>query len=257
MHRRLARAATVLTLASAIGSSPAIGCEMVQYLGFDVEDGAFTARLNGVEIFNHDGGYLQGGIPIRGGLVAGDNTVEVDYTDGGSGENADFGIHEGCDGDYPGETPVTAITTQETGTHVLVFARDTATAPLPSPDSYEITDGAGALEALHALQQAVAAKDMDKIFAFHEPMFAKAAAMGTDIDFVRQFYTYIIERGALEVDSNPTVVALDGGRYYQMTNAEGEPPIKVSEKSEDGQSSWTSGYKWVRIDGEWGIVDIF
>ena len=257
MMERLKRAAALLALTGAFATSTAMACDTVQYLAFDVEDGAFVARLNGVELFDHDGGYLQGGIPMRGGMVAGDNTVEIDYTDGGSGEDASFGIHEGCDGDYPDETPVTSVLTQETGTHMLTFARETATTPLPSPDDYDVTDGSGALEALHALQAAVKAKDMDKIFAFHDPMFAKAAAMGTDMEFVRKFFTYIIERGELEIDPDPKIVALDGGRYYQMTNAAGEPPIKVSEKSEDSQSSWTSGYKWVRIDGEWGVVDVF
>lgn len=247
----------MFALTGALATSTAMACDTVQYLSFDVENGAFVARLNGVELLDHDGGYLQGGIPMRGGLVAGDNTVEIDYTDGGSGEDAEFGIVEGCDGGYPSETPVASVSTQETGTITLVFARETGTAALPSPHDYDITDGSGALEALHALQAAVRARDIETILAMHAPAFAKAEAMGMNMEHIRQFFAYAIENGEIEIDANPKIVALDGGRVYQMTTPEGEPPITVSEKTDDGHMSWMSGYQWVRIDGEWGVLENF
>ena len=257
MIERIIRAATAVTLAGTIASTSAFACDKVQYLSFEVEDGEFVAHLNGIEIFNHDGGYLQGGIPIRGGLLAGENKVEIAYTDGGSGKDADFGINEGCDGGYPNETPVTRVLTKDSGTHTLTFVSEMATAPLPSPDDYEVTDGSGALDALHALQEAVKARDIDTVLAMHGPAFTKAEAMGMNMEFIRQFFTYAIENGEIEIDANPKIVALDGGRVYQMTTADGEPPITVSEKRDDGHMSWMSGYQWVRIDGKWGVLENF
>ena len=50
------------------------------------------------------------------------------------------------------------------------------------------------------------------------------------------------------------MTALDGGTVYELTTAERTPPITLEEQLANGFNSWSTGTKWVRIDGVWGVI---
>ncbi|MEM9060814.1 MAG: hypothetical protein AAGD13_10175 [Pseudomonadota bacterium] len=254
--RRITGTIAASAIAAALSFGQAHACDTVHYLTFDVEDGGFIVRLNGTEAFDHDKGYAQGSLTLRGGLVAGENTVEIEYVDGGSGEAAEFAILQGCEGAFPDETPIAEASASATGTHNLVFSSAAANTALPSTDAYEVTDGQGVVEALHRLQTAVEAGDMDTVFALHAPFFAKIEALGAPMDRVRAMIAHSVERGELTKDANPSVTSRDGGTVFELRSAAGEPPISLIEKVDNGYNAWTTGTKWVRIDGTWGVIDL-
>ncbi|MEM7211376.1 MAG: hypothetical protein AAF479_05675 [Pseudomonadota bacterium] len=257
-HKSLANSlgGTLLASTFAVGlyASAAAACDRVHYLAFDVEDGAFTVDLNGTEVFEHDGGYAQGSLTLRGGLVEGENLIGIAYTDGDSGEAAEFQILRGCEGAFPEDTPLATATVTGTGSHELAFSSAVTTAALPSTDQYEVTDGAGVVDALHRLQDAVKAGDLETIYALHAPFFAKIDAMGAPMDRVRMMISASVERGTLEADPAPSVTALDGGSVYELATAKGTPPITLEEQLSNGFNSWSTGSRWVRIDGVWGVI---
>ncbi|WP_170336119.1 hypothetical protein [Ruegeria arenilitoris] len=241
-----ASAALVLLL-----SKSALGCQPMHQVNYKTDGGYFDIRLNGVLVMAGDS--YSGVVKLDQGLMDGENTITVTYDAKGAQDVAYFAVHEGCEGEFPNEQSLASVEIHGDGEQELVFdSQSPVEAFFPGA---VISDGKGLLDAVKELQAAVQRRDVETVFAFHEPLLTKMAESGAPMERINAHVTKMLTEGEITLMQNLTLTPVLDGLAWEVLAPSSQPPVVVHLEQDGGQYEWTSGTRWVFVDNAWYVIE--
>tara|TARA_R110002073_G_scaffold110348_13_gene246481 strand:- start:1292 stop:2071 length:780 start_codon:yes stop_codon:yes gene_type:complete len=256
--RRTHKTGIAITIAL-IAAMPeaASACELFHGVRVKMESGSYRATLNdvalkdgGVKLSSTNGSVSQSSYEYRltEWLVPGKNIVKTDY----DGTAAEFTIFARCKGSYEDDHIVDTVTFTSPSSKQLSFEHLG-----PLEDTYlkaDIAGDEGLLDAVEKLQDAARAGDVEAILHMHGPMIEEFGRRMGSTEGITSYLRSILTSHPAVVEKALTVTPVMGGRVYQIFGPDGQPPISVSGKTEDGSFSWPGGVYWARFGDEWAVV---
>ncbi len=235
----------------------ASACELFHGLRVKMETGSYRATLNdvvlkysGVQLSSNNGSVSQSSYEygLTEWLVPGQNIVKIDY----DGSAAEFTIFARCKGSYEDDQIVDTVRFTAPSSQQLSFEHLG-----PLEDTYlkaDIAGDEGLLDAVKRLQDAARAEDVETILRMHDPMIKEFGRRMGGTEGITFYLRSILTSHPAVVEETLTVTPVMGGRVYQIFGPDGQPPISVSGKTEDGSFSWPGGVYWARFGDEWAVV---
>jgi len=235
----------------------AAACELFHGVRVKMETGSYHATLNdvalkdtGVKLSSKNGSVSQSSYEygLTEWLVPGQNIVKINY----GGSAAEFAISARCKGSYDDDHIVDTVSFTSPSSQRLSFEHLG-----PLEDIYlkaDIAGDEGLLDAVKTLQDAARAGDVDTILRMHEPMIKEFGRRMGSTGGITSYLRSILTSHPAVVEEVLTVTPVMGGRVYQIFGPDGQPPISVSGKTDDGSFSWPGGVYWARFGDEWAVV---
>jgi len=235
----------------------ASACEIFHGVRVKMDSGSYTGTLNdvllkdtGVKLSSNNGSVSQSSYEYRLSewLVPGKNIVKIDY----DGTAAEFIIFARCKGSYDDDHIVDKVTFTSPSAKQLSFEHLG-----PLEDIYvkaDIAGDEGLLDAVEKLQDAARAGDVETILRMHDPMIKEFGRRMGSTEGITSYLRSILTSHPAVIEEALTVTPVMGGRVYQIFGPDGQPPISVSGKTEDGSFSWPGGVYWARFGDEWAVV---
>ncbi|MGB0748978.1 MAG: hypothetical protein ACPGO3_09550 [Magnetospiraceae bacterium] len=254
MLKRASLFAAAIAVCAALPVRPASACETVHMLNFDITEGAYDIRINGVFV-SQDEGASSGGRPIMAHdwLQQGKNDVVITFADGPA--KATFDIVTGCRGDFDTSEPLSSASFKKPGTQTLTFTYD-------DPIAAEFTKAEkagedGLMNAVATLQKAMADGDVDTVIALHAPMMREAERQGVPVDRIKGMLGELVGMKQATLPKDLSAEPALDGTIYVVTGPDRSAPVAVEIKEANGSFSWFSGVYWGRFNGEWGVVALY
>ncbi len=227
--------------------SAATACEVLHAYQYQMQGGAYSMALNGVQLSQNDepGDYFGGG-PFMQWLAEGENTFSVTMSKG----SADINVQRVCQGEFEGEKLVEATIAAPETKELTFFVEN---APKPVYDDVA-TDDTGLKEALAKLKNAVDTRDFDTYWSMHKGLLETATAAGMPEDMMRMMMTATVEQGKPTYNDNVTISSALNDRVWLVFAEGGESPIVIDIEMNGGTNTMRTGAYWAKVDGEWSVV---
>lgn len=235
----------------------ASACELFHGVRVKMETGSYRATLNdvfledrGIKLSSSNGSVSQSSYEYRltEWLVPGKNIVKIDY----DGSAAEFIIFARCKGSYDDDHIV------DTESFTSPYSRQLSFEHLgPLEDTYlkaDIAGDEGLLDAVETLQDAARTGDVETILHLHGPMIEEFGRRMGSTEGITAYLRSILTSHPAVTEEALTVTPVMGGRVYQIFGPDGQPPISVSGKTENGSFFWPGGVYWARFGDEWAVV---
>lgn len=231
-------------------STQVLACDVEYALAYDLDLGGHNVRLNGLLI--DTGGPGRSVIPLEDGLIEGENTIAVLYNTLKPTNRARYALLKRCAGQAPDPEPVARMEITGEAEQSMSFLNEAAVRPV-FPGA-EATDGRGLREAVEKLRTAVATGDEKTVMAMHAPYFNTLRADRGTLRKTKAHIRRLLRDGSAVLVPNYELMRASGGYVYEVRGPLGVPPVSVSIENEGRFEDWTSGTRWIFVEGGWAVL---
>lgn len=94
-------------------------------------------------------------------------------------------------------------------------------------------------------------------FGMEGKVIADAASMGMPTERMADMFSHLFSEGTKTMHTDLRIEEATSGKVFVVTTSDRKPPIEVVVEEGNGRSMWRSGAYWGRINGEWGVLNLF
>ena len=254
MKLKLLIAVATSITASIAAASSSKACEEIHVLQATFDGGRHLVAVNGVPVMGGEG-YMSGAIPMMPTDYVRQGQNEIVVTVKGADAKTKLELMKGCLGGFDLEGPFMQSSFTGDGVSEMSFKHAD---PVDAAHTRARAEGDdGLMDAVDALKAAVEAGDVGRVMELHAPMVEDAKRMGMPIDRLQGMLGYFFAEGETTLRDDLQIAEAMEGRVFIVTTKDGEPPIDVLVKEQNGSSNWRSGAIWGRVDGKWGVLNLY